>query len=146
MTPALKGIAFGLLAQLAFVVGFTIIDSVTAVRGGLRTAITLVWTGSVAAIAIGVLVINGRWSLTGLAGSDWFTLALGGCIAFLVGELFFLEGIDQSSVSAVASTALAFPAIAYAFDVLRRRQEFSLIDLLGYCMLVVGFVILARKH
>src|SRR2546423_317223 len=131
----IKGLIFGLLAQIVVAVGFTLIGSIKGIKNDLfKTMLILCIGGVIATVAAFYLQASGHSQFVALSGSDLLFLILGSILVFVVGEFLYIAGLSASNLTTMSFTALAYPVAALVLDLILRRitlSSFTLRDILG---------------
>jgi len=146
----IKGLILGLLFQVVVAVGWSFIGSITGIKNDLfKAMLMLCVAGVVAAVVVLYLQVSGRSQFVTLSTGDLLFLVLGSIFALVIGEILYVAGLSASNLTTMGFTALAFPIVALVLDLILRRitlSSFTLRDLLGIVLTVMGFILLVYRR
>lgn len=147
----MRGILFGLLYQLVVAVGFIWVAGLARDTNSILKANLMVCIAGVVAFLIVLFFALFRdTEFSTFSRSDLLQLGFASLLILVVGESVYLLGLSASNATTMGYTALAFPAICLALDVVTRRIPFSSLtirDYAGFLFLVIGFALISsRRH
>lgn len=142
----LKGILFGLIAQVAFAIGFVFISQVTQIQNQLlKACLNLCISAVFTCAVVGYFYFVNAENLTVLSRKSLWLLGIGSLLVLVVGDTFFIAGISASNVNTVAYTSLARPAIALLLEFILGKVTLTLRDLIGFVLLAAGFIVISTR-
>ncbi len=139
-----QGVLLGLLAQMAFAIGFTLIGIADTFRNTVvKTSLAIVMASVICLVTL--IILRGQTDFHAVSAKHWVYVSIGAVVALFIGETLFITGIAKSNVTAVAYTALAYPVMSLAVESALGRASLTLRDGVGFVFLCIGFIIIVSR-
>lgn len=143
------GLVFGVIAQLAFAVGLTLINQVVFDDGQqfVKSSLVLFLAGAFSLPILGYVFISTPQYFMDIDRKGFILILIGSLFLLVIGEYFFIKGAALSSVTSMSLTALAFPVVAviaeYVASVIfgYKMQAIEIKHIVGFAFIAVGFVV-----
>jgi drug/metabolite transporter (DMT)-like permease len=83
-----------------------------------------------------------HFSFPSLPANNILYISIGAILALVLGEMFFIKSIATSGVTIAALTSLTLPFVAAILELIFYSRTFSIYEVVGMLLLVVGTVVL----
>jgi drug/metabolite transporter (DMT)-like permease len=142
-----KGLVLGLVAQVAFTIGFIFIAHATFTKNPLlKTTLNLCFSGALAFAIVADFFLSGAEDVSVLGHKHMLFLAIGSVLVLIIGDGLFIEGISVSNVTTVAYTSLARPAVALILETLLGRTTVTIQDFAGFVLPAAAFILISTRR
>jgi drug/metabolite transporter (DMT)-like permease len=144
-----KGILLGILLQCISATGYLVLVNVTSIKSELfRTSLMILFASIVALLFLVYTVKTGQQKLADIQPKDYLIIAVGSIMVMFVAQFIFFFGVDESNLTTMAYTMLAFPIISLILEIIVGRVKLTslgLYDLIGFVLMVAGYVVFVSK-
>lgn len=143
------GLVFGVIAQLAFAVGLTLINQVVFddSQQFLKSSLVLLLAGAFSLPILGYIFLSTPQYFMAIDRKSFSLIMIGSLFLLVIGEYFFIKGAALSSVTSISLTALAFPIMAVIAEYIAsiifgyKMQVIEMKHIVGFVFIAVGFVV-----
>lgn len=143
------GLVFGVIAQLAFAVGLTLINQVVFddSQEFLKSSLVLLLAGIFSLPILGCIFLSTPQHFMAISRKNFYLIMVGSLFLLVIGEYFFIKGAALSSVTSISLTALAFPIMAVIAEYIAsiifgyKMQVIEMKHVVGFVFIAVGFVV-----